>query len=303
MVTVAVVLTHSGAITPMHPTPSGWVWREGSAMSSLLRESPEPTQQPAQWRHAFDVDGEPGGPIRLEQLDRKTFTLRSTIKYRGPTGLEGAGLDPGVLQQIRTLDPAREEKEPGEGFLTDLASVPGPTRWFLGAYGDHTPAVLIHDWLIPTPENLDGMTDQYADRYLRFMLEHIGMRWLKRWVMWTAVALGTRIRVGGFRRLLVIAWVAAALLGMAMLVIAWRNGSTTWVAVALILPFVAAGLWGRQYGAGIIAAIAAPWLLPPTVLAVVGYGVYAVLERARELVVGSPKPGQPEPGTIMPEGV
>jgi hypothetical protein len=63
---------------------------------------------------------------------------------------------------------------------------------------------------------------------------------------------------------------------------------------------VAAGLWGRQYGAGIIAAIAAPWLLPPTVLAVIGYGVYVVIERARELVVGSRKVDQPDPGTIMP---
>jgi hypothetical protein len=44
-------------------------------------------------------------------------------------------------------------------------------------------------------------------------------------------------------------------------------------------------------------------LLPPTVLAVIGYGVYVVIERARELVVGSRKVDQPDPGTIMPEGV
>lgn len=120
-------------------------------------------------------------------------------------------LDPDVLKTIKTLDPALQE---GQEFLTDLASVPGPTRWFLGAYGEHTPAVLIHDWLIPTPEGLDGMTDAYADRYMRFMLKEAGIRWLKRWVMWAAVALRTRLAAGGGRRLSVIVWIVAAIVGM-----------------------------------------------------------------------------------------
>ena len=48
--------------------------------------------------------------------------------------------------------------------------------------------------------------------------------------------------------------------------------------MAAVLPFVASVLWGRQYGAGLVAALSAPWLLPPSVLAVLGYWVYRELE-------------------------
>jgi hypothetical protein len=43
---------------------------------------------------------------------------------------------------------------------------------------------------------------------------------------------------------------------------------------------VAAGLWDRQYGAGVIGGITAPWLLPPAILAAIGLGIYVVLEFA-----------------------
>lgn len=269
-------------------------------MSSLLRESPEPKRQPPQWRNGFVIDGVVGGPIRLAQLDRKTFALSSKIEYRGDTGLDEADLPADVLEKIRTLDPA---VQPGGEFLTDLASVPGPTRWFLGAYGEHTPAVLIHDWLIPVPEGMEGLTEVHADRYLRFMLKRIGMRWLKRWIMWSAVALRTRFAAGGLKRLSVVAWIAGALAGNSIFFVALLTGDLVLLATSVVLPILFAALWGRQYGAGIIAAIAAPWLLPPSVLAAIGYAIYVAIERLRELVVGSPQGGQPERGTIMPEGV
>jgi hypothetical protein len=37
-------------------------------------------------------------------------------------------------------------------------------------------------------------------------------------------------------------------------------------------------LWGRQYGAGLVAAYNAIWILPPTVLGVIGYAFYTGLE-------------------------
>jgi hypothetical protein len=214
--------------------------------------------------------------------------------------LGGVGLDPAVLETIKTLDPALQEDQE---FLTDLASVPGPTRWFLGAYGEHTPAVLIHDWLIPTPEGLDGMTDAYADRYMRFMLEEAGIRWLKRWVMWAAVALRTRLAAGGGRRLSVFVWIVAAIVGVGLFVTWLLNGGNGWLIVSVILPFLAAFLWGKQYGAGIIAAIAAPWLLPPTVLAALGYGIYFLIEWTRAWMVKQLRGREPDTGTYMPEGV
>jgi hypothetical protein len=54
--------------------------------------------------------------------------------------------------------------------------------------------------------------------------------------------------------------------------------------VALLLPLPAAFLWGKQYGAGIVAAMAALWILPAAVLAGIGYLVYLALERAAKLV-------------------
>lgn len=248
------------------------------------------------WEGSFDVGGTDGGAISLFQIGRKTFALTSKIHYRGETGLEDKNLSPEVLAEIRTLDPVVES----DGFYeTDLASVPGATRWFLGTYGVHTPAVLIHDRLIPTPPGLEGMTEPYADRYLRFMLQDLGVRWLKRWVMWAAVALRTRWAAGGWRRFSVAVWVLAALAGIATFVVAAVNGNVALMLAALVAPLPFALLWGKQYGAGLIAAIAAPWLLPPTVFAALGYGVYLASEFVVGLFIGDRR----GTGTYRPDGL
>lgn len=246
----------------------------------------------APWKGSFDVDGVNGGAIKLRQIGRKTFALESNIHYRGNTGLEGKNIPDEVLNDIRTLDPRGVHE-------TDLASVPGPTRWFLGTYGVHTPAVLVHDRLIPTPSAFTGMTEQYADRFLRFMLHDLGVRWLKRWVMWAAVAMRTRWKAQGFKRVSVVVWAVAALAGLTTFVIAAANGSAGWMITAALAPLVFAGLWGKQYGAGIVAAIAAPWLLPPTVLAILGLAVYAILELVLALPAGSDRRGS---GSLGPDG-
>jgi hypothetical protein len=222
------------------------------------------------WKKNFTIDGVAGGPIQLRQVGGKSFVLESEIQYGGETGLEGKGLDEPTMDDIRKL-PA--------GINTDLASVPGPMRWFLGTYGAHTPAVLIHDRLIPTPDHLTGkMTDQYADRYLRFMAKDVGMRWLRRWVMWAGVALRTRWAGGGLRKASVVLWIIAAIAGITYFVNGAMDGDVGQMLLASLGVFVFAGLWDRQYGAGIIGGITAPWLLPPAILAVVGLAIYAVFE-------------------------
>jgi hypothetical protein len=229
-------------------------------------------QPPAEgpWKNSFKIDDVKGGPIKLRQIGKKNFALKSNIYYGGETGLAKADLDATTMEDVRTLP---------RGMETDLASIPGPLRWFVGTYGIHTPAVLIHDRLIPTPKHLQGkMTDQFADRYLRFMLQDLGMRWLKRWVMWAGVAMRTRWAAGGLKMLSVLVWVVAALAEMTTFAIAAVNGSVGWMIVAAIAIFVFAGLWEKQYGAGIVAGLAAPWLLPPAVLAVIGLVVYVMLE-------------------------
>ena len=96
---------------------------------------------------------------------------------------------------------------------------------------------------------------------------------MKPWIMWAAVALRSRWAAGGIRRVSVCVWIVLSFLGITAAV--WAAGSVlfdsggpdAWLlaVVALVLPFIAAGLWGRQYFAGVIAAAARSWIrLPPS---------------------------------------
>jgi hypothetical protein len=233
---------------------------------------------PPPWADSFLVDGDRNGAIRLRQVGVKDFALESTIQYVGAdTGLEGK-VPEACLAEIRQVDPSTLP-------VTDLASVPQPLRWFVGQYGSHTPAALIHDRLIGLETPIEGLNDTYADRYFRFMLKDVKVRWLRRWLMWAAVATRTRSHSGLAKLLGLIVWFVASIAGMATAVVAVATQSWPLFLLSAVAPFVLALLWGRQYGAGLVAALAAPWLVPPTVLGVAGFCIYAVLERIAGLVV------------------
>ena len=167
-------------------------------------------------------------------------------------------------------------------------------RWFESSYGAHTLAAIIHDDLIVEKPNGGPLEDDtLSDRFFRAMMKSAGVPWLKRWIMWSAVALRTRWAVKGVRRLSVLVWLLLAAAGITSLVWAVGSGTLGWdspidtgalLLLALVLPFAAAFLWGKQYGAGIVAAIAALWILPAAALAGVGYLVYLGLERAAHLI-------------------
>jgi hypothetical protein len=222
---------------------------------------------------SFEVEDDPTGKINLDQLDTKHFALHSTLTYTGEeTGLEGK-VPPATLDRIRSVSPATLP-------TTDLASVPVLLRWFAGRYGIHTPAALIHDWLIPQPVEppLEAMTNEYADRYFRYMLGDLGVPTIRRWLMWAAVAARSRFTSGWLNATLLVVWVIASIVGMITFVLGVVTGNTAAVVAATFAPFLFAGLWGRQYGAGIVAAYSAPWILPPTIFAGLGYLVYLALE-------------------------
>jgi hypothetical protein len=244
----------------------------------------------APWVKSFKVDGSPTGQISLEQIDSKQFELKSTVRYTGKeTGLE-AKLSNDALDSIRWVSPKRLNK-------TDLVSVPMPLRWFVGRYGIHTPAGLIHDWLIPQPSDpeIPGMKDEHADRYWRFMLEDLEVPLIRRWLMWAAVAARTRWQRGLLFRVLLSLWVLASLAGTTAFVVGVLNGNYLLIVAATFAPVVFALLWDRQYGAGIVAAYSAPWILPPTLLAAVGYGAYWIVERLVGLPFGSRTATKPVP--------
>lgn len=247
----------------------------------------EMTAERAPWVGSFRVEGHPAGHIALRQIDRKQFALDSSLTYVGrETGLEGR-LDPDRIAEVRTVTPRTLP-------VTDLASVPTPLRWLVGRYGVHTPAALVHDRLIGADARVPGMTDADADRYFRFMLRDLGVRLIRRWLMWAAVALRTRWKSGWVNRIGLVVWMAGSLAGMTAFGVGWLAGDRVTVVGAGLAPLAFALLWGRQYGAGVVAAYAAPWIGPPTLFAAGGYLVYAVAEWAASLFLG-PKTGGTEP--------
>jgi hypothetical protein len=253
------------------------------------------------WRVApdsgFEVRNE-HGDVGLIQIDRKQFLVESPFRFaddaviamlKGHLVRNGkTEQDAGVaVEDARTFTPTAENP-------TDLASIPRYMRWFESPYGAHTLAAILHDDLIVDEPNAGPLRDDaLSDRFFREMMKSAGVPWLKRWIMWSAVALRTRWAVGGIRRLSVLVWLVLSATGITSFgwavgsaTFGWDDPVDTWalLVVALVLPFVAAFLWGKQYGAGIVAAIAALWILPAAALAGLGYLAYLVLERAAHLI-------------------
>lgn len=226
-----------------------------------------------EWGDNFVIDhGAADGYIRLAQRGRKTFELESTIEYLGETGLEMLDLPKESMQTLRKLTPDDLDE-------TDLASVPQPMLWWVNTYGVHTPAALIHDRFIGG-DLPDGVTEQHIDRYFRFMLKDAGVRYIKRWIMWSAVALRTRFDSGGLKRLSVVVWAILAIAGIVGFIAAvWLSAWGVAFLLASIAPTLTSVLWGKQYGAGIVASYgAAPWVVPPLIVTVVFLVIYSLAE-------------------------
>ncbi len=239
----------------------------------------------------FEVrDG--GGRVGLVQIDRTNFLVTKEFRFRDErvTGslVRHMVADGVSAEEARiAVDDARRFT-PTEENPTDLASIPRFMRWFESPYGTHTLAAILHDELIREEPNSGALhSDTRADWFFREMLRETGMPWLKRWIMWAAVALRTRWAAGGARKASVLGWIVLAVLGIAAFVWAVGVGLGDWpeplpavalLGLALVLPFVAGAFWGKQYGASLIAAVAALWVLPAVVFVGLGYGVYRALE-------------------------
>jgi hypothetical protein len=253
------------------------------------------------WRVApdsgFEVRHE-NGDVGLIQIDRKQFLVESPFRFADDNVI--TMLRARLVRNGTTEQAARDAVEDARTFTpraenpTDLASIPRYMRWFESPYGAHTLAAILHDDLIVDEPNAGPLEDDtLSDRFFREMMKSAGVPWLKRWIMWSAVALRTRWAVGGIRRLSVVVWLFLSAVGITSFgwavgsaTFGWDDPVDTWalLVVALVLPLLAAFLWGRQYGASIVAAIAALWILPAAALAGLGYLVYLLLERAADLI-------------------
>lgn len=76
------------------------------------------------------------------------------------------------------------------GFVTDLASVPHFFTWLVPRYGRYTRAAVLHDYLCL--EAHAGRFNRHdADGIFRRTMRELGVGFLRRWIMWTAVRVGS----------------------------------------------------------------------------------------------------------------
>jgi len=256
----------------------------------------------APWRVApasgFEV-ADPDGRAGVVQYDDTNFIVVTSFRFSDEpvlgrlrdaitaTGVSDAEARERV-EAARAYVVTPADWDPAQPRRSDLASIPPFMRWFVNSYGRHSLAAIIHDELILDARPNEGAlgSDTLSDTFFREMMRCSGVPWLLRWIMWSAVAMRTRWAALGWRRATLVTWVVLAAAGIAMFV--WAVGSLAgWghvlppgvmLTIALVMPFAAAPLWGRQYGAGLVAAVAALWILPAATFGLVGVGVYRVLE-------------------------
>ncbi|MGF1599872.1 MAG: DUF1353 domain-containing protein [Acidimicrobiales bacterium] len=266
-----------GVSAPVEPADRGVTWAPWAAIAGYS---------------GFEVANS-RGRVSIAQIGVDAFAVATPFRFIDQPTLDhyrhrlvGAGSSPEQAEIM--LDDARA-LTPDES-ITDLASIPRFVAWFEDPYGRHTLAAILHDKLIvDEPNGGDLGNDILSDSLFRDMMGVAGVPLFKRWLMWAAVAARTRWVAGGYRRLSLILWGLLGVIGVASGVVAalaffgdlgsWDR-PLEWALVAVTLPIGAALLWGRQYGAGIVAAAAGLWLIPAAVIVVLGLGVYMLSEKA-----------------------
>jgi hypothetical protein len=289
-------------------------------MTTTQVQATDPTSKP--WnvapRAGFAV-GDPRGEVALVQASRSKFRVLTPFRFTGDkirqdlrTQLAKDGITGSTAtEMIEKACTFEIDPDPRENN-TDLASIPQFMRWFENPYGCHTLAAILHDQLIGKVPN-DGAlrSDTLADRFFRHLLEAGGVRPFKAMILWTATAIRSRWAVGGRPRVKLVLWGVLAALGLLALVnglflrSSWFGvGANWWLAAALIAPWPASLLlWGKQYGAGFVAAVALPWIVPVAALVLAA----SVIHKLFEAVVGlTPWAGrwqeQPRPPAGPPAG-
>lgn len=195
-------------------------------------------------------------------------------------------------------------------FTTDFASVPALFTWLVPRTGAHLPAALVHDglvggrdYLLPGRPATDDPIDRVtADAVFRRAMRDSYIGPIRRWLVWSAVTLGTiwhgseawtRARhlrylaaAGGTLALVAVLGVVATL--DLLDVVAWLPWMGAGrplllelaggLAGAIVIPLLLAVAWGRFAVAGAIAGIALAVLLHVTVLLLAITGLYRVAE-------------------------
>ena len=249
----------------------------------------------------FDGQPDPGAEPRilLERVvvhGKEQFTMGRRIAYR----------DRERGELLVPKDPAT--------FFTDLTSVPTILTWLVPRTGEHLPAALLHDGLISRPGEPDNYlsTEHHAvdrveaDRVFRDAMADRGTGLVRRWLIWSAVTLGTifgsnelemgrpmqwRYRLTMAGTLLVVVYVGfCATLDLAdadwpgFVQLPWMGDRDWWEELlggaggAISVPFLLGFLWGRFRVAGWLDGITVSLLIHVMIFLV----ALTVLYRATE---------------------
>ena len=182
-------------------------------------------------------------------------------------------------------------------FYTDLTSVPAIMTWLVPKTGEHLPATLLHDGLISPPGtgpdyiSTAGKTVNrvQADRILRDAMLDRGTGLVRRWLIWSAVTLGTifstndlgmskariwRYRIAMAGTLLVVVYVGlCATLDLfdadwpGFVGLPWMGDRAWWAEIigggagAITVPFLLGFTWGQFRVAGWVGGITVSLLI------------------------------------------
>ncbi|MGV9451534.1 DUF1353 domain-containing protein [Streptomyces sp. NPDC003635] len=250
-------------------------------------------------REEVRPDGDADARIELKRViedDREQFMLQRRIAYRD-----------------RHLGELLVPRETGT-FCTDLTSVPTFLTWLVPKTGEHLPATLLHDGLshpegAPEYTSTDGRVvwRAEADRVLRDALADAGTALIRRWLIWSAVAMATMWQGEGTNWPAWLKWryrLIVGMTGLGILVLgAWAtldlfDGEISWLGnlwwmgdrpcwveliggltAAVVLSVGWSVTWGRFWRAGAIVGVSLAVLLHVTVAVLCITAVYQVMER------------------------
>jgi Protein of unknown function (DUF1353) len=205
-------------------------------------------------------------------------------------------------------------------LLSDLTSVPALFTWLIPKTGRHLPATLLHDGLVLnkgepetyTWEQNRPITRVEADRVLRDAMADSGTKLARRWLVWSAVTLGTMVAGvhtgwSPLNRLVKFVVALGSLLAITYLGYCamadlfdrhwWGAVGLPWMGerpwyqeflgglcAAIVVPLIIGLLWGKQMIAGWVSGVALAVLLPvmvPIVLVAVVYQLVELFANAR----------------------
>lgn len=206
------------------------------------------------WR----LEDEQEPEVILKQVGPNAFQLLVGFRYKVP--------DEDPVYVVPAHNPNLPPDAPNNS--TDLASVPRWLWWFVASYGLHTKAALLHDQLV----DVQDLDRDKADHVFRRALEESKVRWMRRWLMWTAVSLATMALKKPAR----FAAFVGMLVAFVVLLAAWMLGWLPWWPVLLV--FVAGFIFRKRWPLAVVGLLL---ILGPTVLVIVSLTAVWLLDLAK----------------------